>query len=68
MSTHRVEMHAGEDFEIVARKLALESDIIVRRTLEANWIHSENPKINRKGECLVITSKLPPLLGLCGLT
>ncbi|VDP02657.1 unnamed protein product, partial [Heligmosomoides polygyrus] len=36
--------------------LARKRDITARRTLEAFWIAARNPKINRKEECIAVTS------------
>ena len=64
LGTHRIQKHSGEDFEIEVTILAQEPKTSARKTLEAFWINSKNPKMNRKEECLVITRDLAPYLQL----
>ena len=67
LGAHRVEVHGGVDFAVKVRILTYESEISARKTLEAFWIHSKSPKINRKEECLAVTNELAPYLTICGL-
>ncbi|KAK6745282.1 hypothetical protein RB195_011792 [Necator americanus] len=61
---HRVRRHNGEDFVVKITILAREPSIAARKALEAFWIHSKSPKMNRKEECLSITRELAPYLRL----
>uniref|UniRef100_A0A0K0DBR4 GIY-YIG domain-containing protein n=1 Tax=Angiostrongylus cantonensis TaxID=6313 RepID=A0A0K0DBR4_ANGCA len=61
---HRMQEHNGEDFEVGVTTLTHESKTSARKTLEAFWINSKYPKMNRKEECLVITRDLAPYLRL----
>ncbi|VDP02493.1 unnamed protein product [Heligmosomoides polygyrus] len=61
---HRINSHGGEDFGVEVRILGHEVQISVRKALEAFWIYSRDPKVNRKGECLYITRELRPYLSL----
>ena len=63
LGAHRVENHAGADFEVTVKILAYETRTPARKTLEAFWIRARNPKMNRKEECLTITRELEPYLG-----
>ncbi|KAJ1359872.1 hypothetical protein KIN20_038414 [Parelaphostrongylus tenuis] len=64
IGTHREQKHNGADFDVKVTVLAQESKTSTRKTLEAFWIHSKGPKMNRKEECLVITGDLAPYLRL----
>ncbi|EYC42564.1 hypothetical protein Y032_0526g2936 [Ancylostoma ceylanicum] len=59
LGRHRA--HNGVGFEVQVTILADESEICARRTLEAFWIHSKNPKMNSREECSTITSELLPV-------
>ncbi|VDP62610.1 unnamed protein product, partial [Heligmosomoides polygyrus] len=50
--------------QVAVTILARESDVSARKTLEALWIASRNPKINRKDECVAVTQELAPFVGL----
>ena len=63
LGAHRVRNHAGADFEVSVKILAYEARTPARKTLEAFWIRAQNPKMNRKDECLTITRELEPYLG-----
>ncbi|EYC24969.1 hypothetical protein Y032_0012g1613 [Ancylostoma ceylanicum] len=63
----RAQAHNGVDFEVQVTILAGESEISARKTLEAFWIHSKNPKMNRREECPTITSELLPYLAACNI-
>ncbi|KAJ1349808.1 hypothetical protein KIN20_005462 [Parelaphostrongylus tenuis] len=55
LSTHRDHSHTGVMFDVKFKIFAQESRTSARKTLEAFWIHSKGPRMNRKEECLVIT-------------
>lgn len=61
---HRLHCHEGEDFEVKVEILGHEVQTSARKALEAFWIYSRDPKVNRKGECLYITRELKPYLRL----
>ncbi|EYC41153.1 hypothetical protein Y032_0580g254 [Ancylostoma ceylanicum] len=67
LGRHRAQAHNGVDFEVQVTILAGESEISARKTLEAFWIHSKNPKMNRREECPTITSELLPYLAACNI-
>ena len=54
------------EFTVTINILAHEAEIAARKTLEAFWISARDPKINRKDECIAITSELAPALELGG--
>ena len=60
-------VHNGFDYEVETTNLETETEISARKTLEAFWIHSKNPKMNRKEECSIITNELYPYLRLCDI-
>ncbi|VDP11834.1 unnamed protein product [Heligmosomoides polygyrus] len=61
-----VDCHGGAMVQVAVTILARESDVSARKTLEAFWIASRNPKINRRDECVAVTQELAPFVGLCG--
>ena len=65
LGAHRRQSHGNLNFEIKVTILSYEKDIVARKTLEAFWITAKNPKINRKEECLSITSELAAFQDLC---
>ena len=67
LGAHRVNNHSNNDFEVQVTILAQETDIATRKTMEAFWIRSRCPQMNRKDECLAITNELAPYLDLCQL-
>ncbi|VDP55764.1 unnamed protein product [Heligmosomoides polygyrus] len=64
MGEHRVDCHGGAMLQVAVTILARESDVSARKTLEAFWIASRNPKINRRDECVAETQELAPFVGL----
>ena len=58
LGAHRTQRHSGEDFEVEVGILAQECNTSARKTLEAFWINSKNPKMNRREECIIITRDL----------
>lgn len=58
---HRVNARLGEDFGVTFK---IEPQTSARRVLEAFWSQANDPKINRKGECLYITWELKPYFRL----
>ena len=54
-----------KDFEVKCVIFAHETEIAARKALEASWIHSTNPSMNNKNECLSLTSELLPLISMC---
>ncbi|XGW16426.1 hypothetical protein V3C99_001696, partial [Haemonchus contortus] len=67
LGDHRRNRHGGVEFEVSVRILMREPTTSARKTLEAFWIRAKDPQINRKDECLAITSELAPFIDLCGL-
>ncbi|EYC04498.1 hypothetical protein Y032_0087g2047 [Ancylostoma ceylanicum] len=67
LGAHRVNNHSNNDFEVQVTILAQETDIATRKTMEAFWIRSRCPQMNRKDECLAITNELASYLDLCQL-
>ncbi|EYC14629.1 hypothetical protein Y032_0040g314 [Ancylostoma ceylanicum] len=67
LGCHRALAHNGVDYEVQATILTYETEISARKTLEAFWIHVENPKMNRREECHTISSELLPYLTLCNI-
>ena len=65
LGAHRVQYHGNADLEVSVSILAKESEISPRKTLEAFWIVAKDPKMNRKDECVAITSELAPFRDLC---
>ncbi|KAJ1371780.1 hypothetical protein KIN20_033785 [Parelaphostrongylus tenuis] len=55
LGTHRAQKHDGVDFGIEVTILVQEQKASARKILEAFWINTTNPIINRREECLVIT-------------
>ncbi|KAK6741517.1 hypothetical protein RB195_009399 [Necator americanus] len=45
--------------------LSYEYEITARRTLEAFWITTKSPKMNKKDECIAITNELSVYQDLC---
>ena len=66
LGMHRRLSHDDAGVVVQVRILAREPEILARKTLEAFWIAAQNPKINRKDECLAITNELSPYRSLCG--
>ena len=66
LGTHRMLQHNGTEFDITVSILSREAEVAGRKTLEACWILSRNPQMNRKDECTAITNELAPFLELCG--
>ena len=66
LGEHRVRCHGNMRFEVAVTILSREPDIAARRTLEAFWIMAKAPKINRREECVAITTELAPFAALCG--
>ena len=64
LGAHRISTHSGDDFEVAVKILAHEPQTSARKILEAFWINTKNPKINRKEECLSITHELAPFIDL----
>ena len=62
LGAHRVGRHNGDDFEVTVKILGHESKTSARKTLEAFWINYKNPRMNRRGECIDITSDMAPYL------
>ena len=62
LGSHRKHIHGFKDFEVEVTILAQEHKTSARKILEAFWIHTHCPKMNRKEECLVITRDLEPYL------
>ena len=65
LGAHRIQKHSGGDFTVQVSILAHETEIVARKTLEALWIRARAPVMNRRDECLPVTSELAPYLGLC---
>ena len=65
LGTHRVQSHNGSNFDIVVTVLEVESDVSARKLLEACWIRAKSPNMNRKDECISITTHLVPFLSKC---
>ena len=64
LGTHRTQKHNGEDFEIKTTILEQEPKTSARKILEAFWINSRNPKMNRKDERLQITRNFASFIRL----
>uniref|UniRef100_A0A7I4Y0P3 Reverse transcriptase domain-containing protein n=1 Tax=Haemonchus contortus TaxID=6289 RepID=A0A7I4Y0P3_HAECO len=65
LGMHRILCHGGNEFTISVAILALETETTARKALEACWITSRDPQINRKEECVAVTRDLAPFLDLC---
>ena len=63
LGAHRLQKHAGANFDVTVKILAREHQTSARKTLEAFWIQAESPEMNRKEECISITRELSPYLG-----
>ena len=66
LGQHRISRHEGAEIQIAVKILSFEPELLARKTLEAFWIAAKNPKMNRKDECLAITTELAPYQALCG--
>ena len=55
LGLHRAQKHNGESFDIEVTILAQERKTSARKILEAFWINSMCPEINRREECRVNT-------------
>ena len=64
LGTHRAQKHKFNDFEVAVTILAQETKTSTRKTLEAFWIGANNPKMNRKDECVNITRDFSHFLPL----
>ncbi|KAK6764730.1 hypothetical protein RB195_024893 [Necator americanus] len=53
---HRTQCHDNTPFKIAVTILARESDVLARKTLEAFYITAKSPIMNRKEECIAVTS------------
>ena len=67
LGKHRVEDHAGNDFEVRCTVLAHEDEIGARKTLEAFFIRIRDPKLNNRGEGIAVSNEFLPFISLCGL-
>ena len=65
LGNHRIMSHQGAHFDIRVTVLGVESDVSARKLLEACWIRAKSPTMNRKDECISITTHLVPFLGKC---
>ena len=65
LGAHRMQYHRDAEFEVSVSILAQESEISARKTIEAFWIIASDPKMNKKDECVAITSELAPFRDLC---
>ena len=66
LSAHSRLCHENATFDTAVTILSHEPQTIARKTLEAFWIASRNPKINRKEECVAVTNELAPFQTLYG--
>ena len=67
LGKHLKEEHNGNDFDVKCSVLAFETCTSARKTLEAAWILTRDPKMNSRNEHLSITSDLMPFIGSCEL-
>ena len=66
LGAHRRQRHDDQHYDVAVTILSQEPDTVARKTLEAFWIASKTPKINRKEECIAVTTELAPYQALCG--
>ena len=66
LGAHRREDHSDQLFNIAVTILTREPEVIPRKTLEAFWITSKAPAMNRKEEGVVMNSELISYQSLCG--
>ena len=66
LGAHRRQCHENQLFETSVTILSRETEVVARKTLEAFWITSKNPKMNRKDECIAVTNELALYQNLCG--
>ncbi|KAK6736167.1 hypothetical protein RB195_019066 [Necator americanus] len=66
LGAHRRQCHDNTPFKIAVTILARESDVLARKTLEAFYITTKSPIMNRKEECIAVTNELAPYKDLCG--
>ena len=64
LGSHRVQAHNGNDFEVEVTILAQEQNTSARKIVEAFWINSMNPTMNRREECLTITRDMQQYIRL----
>ena len=67
LGEHREVDHVGSDFDVSCTILAIENEIAARKTLEASWMLTRNPRMNSRNEHFSITSDLLPFLKSCEL-
>ncbi|KAK6735688.1 hypothetical protein RB195_018739 [Necator americanus] len=63
LGAHRRICHPNSEVEVEGHILSYQSEITA---LEAFWITTKSPKMNKKDDCTAVTNELSPYQDLCG--